>query len=121
MVQVTSGWQPILYFGCVIVWTGVTAALFYRFTLHAAPYLRRFPPVADSSLDTPWWYGAPPRAFRRARRQALWREQSDPELEQLRRTVVRHAVVAYLWWLGFPVLAAVVLVVLVATGVVTFT
>jgi hypothetical protein len=121
MVQVNSSWQAILYFAFVIVWTGVTAILFYQFTLHAAPYLRRFPPVAGSSLDTPWWYGTPPRAFRRARRQALWQQQSDPELEQLRRTVVRYAVSAYLWWLGFPVLAIVALVVLVAAGVVTFT
>lgn len=121
MVQVNPTWQVILYFAFLIVWIGVTAILFYRFTLHADPYLRRFPPVAGSSLDTPWWYGAPPRAFRRARRQALWQQQSDPELEQLRRTVVRHAVSAYAWWLGLPVFAVVALVLLVATNVVTFT
>jgi hypothetical protein len=120
MVQVNSGWQVFLFFAFVIAWIGVTGVLFYRFNLKAAPYLRRFPPVADSSLDTPWWFGTPPRAFRQARRQALWQQQSDPELEQLRRPVVRHGVSAYLWWLGFPFLVAGALVLLAATGIVTF-
>ena len=120
MVQVNSGWQVILFFAFVITWIGVTAVLFYRFNLKADPYLRRFPPVAGSSLETPWWFGTPPRTFRRARRQALWKQQSDPELEQLRRPVARRAVYAYLWWLGFPFLALGMLVLLVATDIVTF-
>ncbi len=44
--------------------------------------------------------------------------QSDPELERLRREVVRRALYFYLWWLGFPILVFGVVVLLTVTGVV---
>ena len=44
--------------------------------------------------------------------------QSDPELERLRREVVRRALYFYFWWLGFPILVFGVAALLIATGVV---
>ncbi len=106
--------QQLFPFAFAITWFGVEAVLFFRFRAKQRAYLHRFPPVEGVPLDM--YVGGGPKSVTRAGFRAMWRRQTDPELERLRREVWQHFIYMGIWVYGFPIIVFGAVVLLTATG-----
>src|SRR5260221_623723 len=106
--------QNVLAVAFVITWLGGTAVLFFRYRAKQRAYLHRFPPVEGVPLDM--YVGGGPKSVTRAGFRAMWRRQTDPELERLRREVWQHFIYMGIWIYGFPFVVFGAVVLLTATG-----
>ena len=115
-MRVDAGWQNLAVAAFITMWLAGTVAMFFRYRAKQRAYLRRFPPVEGVPLDM-YLGGDPFGEIARAIFRALWRRQSNPELEQLRRAVWQRYRQANYWVFGFPILYYGLAALLLVTGI----
>jgi hypothetical protein len=109
----------LLEFAFVVAWIVPLFALYFRCRTKQVVYLRRFPPIDQYRTLDVYRVGAgnPPGTFRRIN-EAMDQPQEEPELERMRREVWRLYRRVMARDVGFPVVMAILVGVLVATCIV---
>jgi hypothetical protein len=120
MVSLNAEWQNIIGYTLATTWFVVGIVLGLRMMVKQLAYLGRFPRVNGVPLNA-LRGGNPFGARARMQWRVATQQQSDPELERLRRAVWRRYRAFMLWKFGFPILAIGLAALVIATGVVTLT
>jgi hypothetical protein len=111
-------WQNVIFVAFGLTWLGMAFIFYMRFYLVQRVYLRHFagqyPFLAGEPL-----FNAPRILSNLPLGMRLMRErQSEPQLEQLRRTMWQRYRFMALWVLGFPLVLVGIAIALTATGLV---
>lgn len=116
-MSVTEQELNIGFWVFVVLWFGGIAVLAFRSSAKGKAYLRRLPPVRGIPLDM---YMNLDDGKWNARGGTVWKayrqEQSDPEIEGLRRAAWRQRRYLILWGFGFPIVVWGAFFLLVAVG-----
>jgi hypothetical protein len=116
-VNVSPVVKQIVSFAFVLTWVGIGATLFFRSRVKQNAYLRHFEDKIDFFAGDPIFQPGSFRAYRDISR-AMREQQSDADLEQLRRDTWRRFRYYLIWVFGFPLIVVGVAAFLIGTGLV---